>query len=70
MMPDSVSPPPVLVLGAGINGCCVARELVLNGVSVMIVDRHDIATGATAKSSRLIHGGVRYLEYGDFGLVR
>ena len=70
MQPDSVSPPPVLILGAGINGCCVARELVLNGVPVVIVDRHDIATGATAKSSRLIHGGVRYLEYGDFGLVR
>jgi glycerol-3-phosphate dehydrogenase len=70
MKPDSVSPPPVLILGAGINGCCVARELVLNGVPVVVVDRHDIATGATAKSSRLIHGGVRYLEYGDFGLVR
>ncbi len=70
MKPDSVSPPPVLILGAGINGCCVARELVLNGVPVVIVDRHDIATGATAKSSRLIHGGVRYLEYGDFALVR
>jgi glycerol-3-phosphate dehydrogenase len=70
MMPVTESPPPVLILGAGINGCCVARELVLNGVPVVIVDRHDIATGATAKSSRLIHGGVRYLEYGDFGLVR
>lgn len=62
--------PPVLILGAGINGCCVARELVLNGVPVVIADAHDIATGATAKSSRLIHGGVRYLEYGDFRLVR
>lgn len=61
---------PVLILGAGINGCCVARELALNRVPVVIVDLHDIATGATAKSSRLIHGGIRYLEYGDFGLVR
>ena len=60
---------PVLILGAGVNGCAVARELVLNGVPVVIVDRADIGTGATAKSSRLIHGGVRYLEYGDFGLV-
>ena len=60
----------VLILGAGINGACVARELALNGVDVVIVDRHDIATGATAKSSRLIHGGLRYLEYGDVGLVR
>ena len=61
---------PVLILGAGINGACVARELVLNGVPVVVADVHDIAAGATSKSSRLIHGGVRYLEYGDIGLVR
>lgn len=60
---------PVLILGAGINGICVARELVLNRVPVWIVDTHDIAFGATAKSSRLIHGGLRYLEYADFRLV-
>ncbi len=60
---------PVLILGAGINGCCVARELVLNRVPVVLVDEADIATGATAKASRLIHGGLRYLEYGDFRLV-
>ncbi|MCA9108359.1 MAG: glycerol-3-phosphate dehydrogenase/oxidase [Planctomycetaceae bacterium] len=64
---DSIQP--VLILGAGINGCCVARELVLNGVPVVLVEEADIATGATAKSSRLIHGGLRYLEYGDFRLV-
>ncbi len=62
--------PVVLILGAGINGCSVARELVLNGVGVWIVDAHDIAFGATSRSSRLIHGGLRYLEYGDFPLVR
>lgn len=60
---------PVLILGAGVNGICVARELVLNRVPVWIVDTHDIAFGATAKSSRLIHGGLRYLEYADFRLV-
>jgi glycerol-3-phosphate dehydrogenase len=60
----------VLILGAGINGCSVARELVLNGVGVWIVDTHDVACGATSRSSRLIHGGLRYLEYGDFHLVR
>ena len=64
-----ISPAPVLILGAGVNGLCVARELVLNRVPVWIVDTHDIAFGATAKSSRLIHGGLRYLEYGDFHLV-
>lgn len=60
---------PVLILGAGVNGICVARELVLNRVPVWIVDTSDIAFGATAKSSRLIHGGLRYLEYADFRLV-
>jgi len=62
--------PPVLILGAGVHGAAIARELVLNGVSVEIVEAFDIAFGATSKSSRLIHGGLRYLEYGDFRLVR
>lgn len=61
---------PVLILGAGINSAAVARELLLNGVPVCVVDANDIAYGATARSSRLIHGGLRYLEYGDFHLVR
>lgn len=60
---------PVLILGAGVNGISVARELVLNGVPVWIVDTNDVAFGASAKSSRLIHGGLRYLEYADFRLV-
>ncbi|MEX2112639.1 MAG: glycerol-3-phosphate dehydrogenase/oxidase [Pirellulales bacterium] len=60
----------VLVLGAGINGCAIARELLLNGVAVWIIDRWDLASGATAGSSRLIHGGLRYLEYGEFDLVK
>ncbi len=63
-------PASVLILGAGINGAALARELALNGVGVVVVDTHDIAYGATAYSSRLIHGGLRYLEYGDFSLVR
>lgn len=62
--------PSVLILGAGINGAALARELVLNGVSVCVVDTADLAAGATAYSSRLIHGGLRYLEYGEFDLVR
>ncbi len=62
--------PNVLILGAGINGCAIARELALNGVGVCIVDCADVASGATAYSSRLIHGGLRYLEYGEFDLVR
>lgn len=65
-----VARPVVLVVGAGINGAAVARELTLNGVSVVVVDANDIAFGATSRSSRLIHGGLRYLERGDFTLVR
>src|SRR6476661_8429077 len=61
---------PVLILGAGINGAAIARELLLNHVPVTLVDTADFASGATAYSSRLIHGGLRYLEYGEFDLVR
>lgn len=61
---------PVLILGAGVNGLCVARELAVNGVPVVVVDKADLGGGTTAKSSRLIHGGLRYLEYGEFRLVR
>jgi glycerol-3-phosphate dehydrogenase len=60
----------IVVFGAGINGAAVARELALSGVGVIVVDDGDIATGATAWSTRLIHGGLRYLEYGEIGLVR
>ncbi|HEX7447119.1 MAG TPA: glycerol-3-phosphate dehydrogenase/oxidase [Pirellulales bacterium] len=62
--------PTVLILGAGINGAALARELLLTGISVKVVDTGDLARGATAYSSRLIHGGLRYLEYGEFDLVR
>lgn len=62
--------PPIVILGAGINGAALARELVLNGADVVVVDAADLASGATAYSSRLIHGGLRYLEYGEFDLVR
>src|SRR6476620_5150165 len=61
---------PVLILGGGINGAAAARELILNGVSVWLVDTADLAFGATAYSSRLIHGGLRYLEFGEFSLVK
>ena len=61
---------PVLILGAGINGAAVARDLTLNGIDVWLVDSGDVACGATSRSSRLIHGGLRYLEYRDIHLVR
>ncbi|MCH7571823.1 MAG: glycerol-3-phosphate dehydrogenase/oxidase [Planctomycetes bacterium] len=61
---------PVLILGAGVNGAALARELLLNDVPVCIVDVNDLAFGASSRSTRLIHGGLRYLEYGDFRLVK
>lgn len=61
---------PVLILGAGINGAAIARELLLNDVPVLLVDSADLASGATSYSTRLVHGGLRYLEYGEVGLVR
>jgi glycerol-3-phosphate dehydrogenase len=62
--------PTILILGAGINGAALARDLVLSGAAVVVVDAGDVAAGATAWSTRLIHGGLRYLEYGEVGLVR
>jgi len=66
-MEDSVKP--ILILGAGINGAALARELLLNRVPVVLVDHADIASGTTSWSSRLIHGGLRYLEHGEASLV-
>jgi glycerol-3-phosphate dehydrogenase len=60
----------VLILGGGINGAAIAREFLLNGLSVWLVDSADLASGATAYSSRLVHGGLRYLEYAELSLVR
>ncbi len=60
----------VVILGAGINGAALARELVLSGLSVVVVDADDIAAGTTRWSTRLVHGGLRYLEYGELALVR
>ncbi len=59
-----------LVVGGGINGAGVFRELALNGINTLLVDRSDFAAGATSASSRMIHGGLRYLENGEFRLVR
>ena len=59
----------VLIIGAGINGVSTFRELALNGVSVLLVDKHDYCSGTSAAPSRLIHGGIKYLENGEFRLV-
>lgn len=60
----------LIVIGAGINGAGIARDAALRGLSVALFDKTDIAGGTTSWSSRLIHGGLRYLEYAEIGLVR
>jgi len=60
----------VLIVGAGINGIGAFRDLTLNGVDVLLIDRADFCSGASAASSHMAHGGIRYLENGEFRLVR
>jgi glycerol-3-phosphate dehydrogenase len=60
----------VIVVGAGINGAGIARDAAMRGLRVLLLDKDDLSSGTTAWSTRLIHGGLRYLEYGEVGLVR
>src|SRR5215211_5921441 len=60
----------VLIVGGGINGIGTFRDLALNGVDVLLVDRGDFCSGASSASSHMAHGGIRYLENGEFRLVR
>lgn len=60
----------LLILGGGINGCGIAREAALRGLSVVLVDSHDIAAKTSSSSTKLIHGGLRYLEQYEFALVK
>ena len=62
--------PTVLIVGAGINGVGTFRDLALNGVDALLIDRGDFCSGASAASSHMAHGGIRYLENGEFRLVR
>src|SRR5919205_4225684 len=60
----------LLVVGGGIIGCGIARDAALRGLRVALVERDDFGSGTTSRSTRLIHGGLRYLELYDFALVR
>jgi len=60
----------VLVIGGGINGAAVARDAAMRGLRVALVEKADFGSGTSSKSSKLIHGGIRYLQQGDFRLVR
>src|SRR6188474_1892782 len=61
---------PVLIVGGGINGIGTFRDLALNGVDVLLVEKSDFCSGASSVSSHMAHGGIRYLENGEFRLVR
>src|SRR4051794_29471631 len=59
----------MIVIGGGITGCGVAREAALRGLRVALLEQNDFGSGTSSRSSRLIHGGVRYLEHGQLRLV-
>jgi glycerol-3-phosphate dehydrogenase len=60
----------VLVVGGGINGCGIARDFAGRGLSVLLAEQHDLAQHTSSSSTKLIHGGLRYLEHHEFSLVR
>ena len=60
----------LVVIGGGITGCGIALDAADRGLSVALIEAHDLAYGTSSRSSKLIHGGLRYLEMRDFGLVR
>src|SRR6187397_1640296 len=60
----------LLVIGGGINGAGIARDAAGRGLSVVLCEQADLASGTSSSSSKLIHGGLRYLEMYEFRLVR
>ena len=73
MTPDLATPPAevdVLVVGGGVNGAGIARDAAGRGLSVLLCEKGDLAGATSSASSKLVHGGLRYLEYGEFRLVR
>jgi glycerol-3-phosphate dehydrogenase len=60
----------VIVVGAGINGAGIARDAAMRGLKVLLLDKGDISSGTTQWATRLIHGGLRYLQHYEFSLVR
>ncbi len=60
----------LLVIGGGVNGCGIARDAAGRGLSVTLAEKGDLAGATSSASTKLIHGGLRYLEYREFRLVR
>ena len=65
----AIPPFDIVVVGGGITGAGIARDAALRGLRVALFEKDDYATGTSSKSSKLIHGGLRYLEQGEIGLV-
>jgi glycerol-3-phosphate dehydrogenase len=59
----------LLIIGGGINGAGIASAAARRGLATVLLERHDFGSGTTSRSTKLIHGGLRYLEHGEFGLV-
>ena len=70
MVADAETTVDLLIVGGGINGAGIARDAAGRGLSVMLVEQDDLASHTSSASTKLIHGGLRYLEYGEFRLVR
>ena len=60
----------ICVIGGGVNGAGIARDAAGRGLKVVLAEKGDLASGTSSASTKLIHGGLRYLEYYEFGLVR
>ncbi|MDP1578579.1 MAG: FAD-dependent oxidoreductase, partial [Cypionkella sp.] len=60
----------LFVIGGGINGAGIARDAAGRGLSVVLCEKDDLAQGTSSRSGKLVHGGLRYLEYYEFRLVR
>jgi glycerol-3-phosphate dehydrogenase len=65
----AAQPADLLVIGGGINGVGIARDAAMRGLRTILVEQNDLGSGTSSRSSRLIHGGLRYLEQGEFGMV-
>lgn len=60
----------LIAIGGGVNGAGVARDAAMRGLKTILLDKNDFASGTSSWSTRLVHGGLRYLEYFEFSLVR
>ena len=60
----------LFIIGGGVNGCAIARDAAGRGLSVFLAEQNDLASGTSSASTKLIHGGLRYLEHYEFRLVR